>query len=187
MLLRRLATRPRELVEVLDGTMVFADLSGFTRLSERLARQGGEGGEGGEQLVDAVNVCFSALLGDAYRRGGSLLKFGGDAMLLWFDGEEHASRACAAAAAMRRTLPQVGRIRAGTREVVLRMSVGVHSGRYAMFLVGGSHRELLIGGRATSTVVGMEDLASARQILVSRDTAARLPRRCLGVPVGDGL
>ena len=33
------------LVETLDGTMVFADVSGFTRLSERLARKGQEGAE----------------------------------------------------------------------------------------------------------------------------------------------
>ena len=95
MLLGRLAKPADELVETLDGTMVFADVSGFTRLSERLARKGKEGAE---YLVDAINVCFSALLDDAYARGGSLLKFGGDAMLLWFAGDEHAVRACASAA-----------------------------------------------------------------------------------------
>ena len=90
--------------------MVFADVSGFTRLSERLARKGKEGAE---HLVDAINACFSALLADAYERGGSLVKFGGDAMLLWFCGDGHALRACACGSAMRRTLREVGRIRAG--------------------------------------------------------------------------
>jgi len=56
MLLGRLAKPADELVETLDGTMVFADVSGFTRLSERLARKGKEGAE---YLVDAINVCFS--------------------------------------------------------------------------------------------------------------------------------
>ena len=183
MLLGRLAKPADELVETLDGTMVFADVSGFTRLSERLARKGKEGAE---YLVDAINVCFSALLEDAYVRGGSLLKFGGDAMLLWFAGDEHAVRACASASAMRRTLRDVGRIRAGASDVVLRMSVGVHSGSYAMFLVGGSHRELLIGGDGTTTVVEMESLASAGQILVSPQVAALLPGSCLGAEIGSG-
>jgi class 3 adenylate cyclase/predicted ATPase len=173
-----------EFAEMLDGTMVFADVSGFTKLSERLARTGKEGAE---HLVDAINACFSALLGDAYARGGSLLKFGGDAMLLWFEGDDHVLRACAAAADMRRTLREVGRIRAGGGEVVLRMSVGVHRGSYAMFLVGGSHRELLIGGRGATTVVAMEGLASAGQILVSADTASALPPGCLGAEVGSGI
>jgi class 3 adenylate cyclase/tetratricopeptide (TPR) repeat protein len=184
MLLGRLAKPGGELVETLDGTMVFADVSGFTRLSERLARKGREGAE---HLVDAINACFSALLADAYAHGGSLLKFGGDAMLLWFAGDRHAARACASASAMRKTLRDVGRISAGGSEVVLRMSVGIHSGSYAMFLVGSSHRELLIGGSASSTVVVMEGLAGAGQILLSPETAAMLPRSCLGAPVGTGV
>jgi class 3 adenylate cyclase len=48
------------------------------------------------------------------------------------------------------------------------MSAGVHSGRYDMFLVGGSHREYLIAGPAASTVVEMEGAAQAGQIVVSR-------------------
>ena len=184
MLLERLAEFDDSLAKRLEGTVVFADVSGFTRLSERLARKGREGAE---HLVDAINACFSALLADASSRGGSLLKFGGDAMLLWFDGDDHALRACGSAAAMRRTLRDVGRIRAGASDVVLRMSVGVHSGAYAMFLVGGSHRELLIGGSATTTVVEMEALASAGQILVSPETAGLLPRGCVGGAVGSGV
>ena len=85
-------------------------------------------------------------------------------------------RACASAVAMRRTLREVGRIRAGASDVVLRMSVGVHSGDYAMFLVGGSHRELLIGGPAATTVVAMEGLASAGQILRQPQTRGNVCR-----------
>ncbi len=184
MLLGRLTRPADQLVETLEGTMVFADVSGFTRLSERLARKGKEGAE---HLVDAINACFSALLAEAYECGGSLVKFGGDAMLLWFWGDGHALRACDSASAMRRTLRDVGRIRAGASDVVLRMSVGVHSGPYEMFLVGGSHRELLIGGSSTTTVVAMEGLASAGQILLSPETAAALPRGCQGAELGSGI
>ena len=82
---------------------------------------------------------------------------------------------------MRRTLREVGRIRAGASDVVLRMSVGVHSGTYAMFLVGGSHRELLIGGPAAThggrdggPGLGRADPAQPGH---RRAAAARLPRR----------
>ena len=50
-----------------------------------------------------------------------------------------------------------------------------------------SHRELLIGGRGATTVVAMEGLASAGQILLSPETASVLPRACLGAEVGSGL
>ena len=61
------------------------------------------------------------------------------------------------------------------------MSVGVHTGTYSMFLVGGSHRELLIGDPRASQVVAMESVASAGQILLQpgdvRAAAGQLPRR----------
>jgi class 3 adenylate cyclase/tetratricopeptide (TPR) repeat protein len=183
-LLRRLASDPDALVRTLDGTVVFVDISGFTRLSERLARFGKEGAE---HLTDTINSCFSALLADAYANGGSLLKFGGDALLLWYDGAEHPARACSSAVAMRRTLRSVGRIRAGAGNIVLRMSVGVHSGAYDMFLVGGSHREYVISGPAATEVVAMEAAASAGQILLSPATAALLPDRCRGERLGPGV
>ena len=183
-LLRHLVAAPDELARTLEGTVVFTDLSGFTRLSERLARSGREGAE---HLVDTINSCFSALLADAYAYGGSMLKFGGDALLLFFDGDEHPLRACAAACEMRTTLRRVGRIRAGTSNVVLRMSVGVHSGTYETFLVGGSHREYLICGPAASAVVAMEAGASSGQILLSSQTAELLPAACLGTESGSGV
>ena len=41
------------------------------------------------------------MLAVAYDNGGSLLKFGGDALLLWFDGDGHAARAARATVLMR--------------------------------------------------------------------------------------
>jgi class 3 adenylate cyclase/tetratricopeptide (TPR) repeat protein len=183
-LLTRLATAPKELVQTVEGTVVFADVSGFTRLSERLARVGKEGAE---HLVDTINACFSALLADAHAHGGSLLKFGGDALLLWFEGTDHAIRACASAALMRSTLRRVGRIDTGAGKVVVRISVGVHSGWFETFLVGDSNREYLIAGPAASRAVAIEAAAATGQILMSRETAAMLPRNCLGRAAAPGV
>ncbi len=183
-LLKHLEEAPDQQVRSLEATVVFADVSGFTRLSERLARAGKEGAE---QLTDAINTCFSALLADAYEMGASLIKFGGDALLLWFDGEDHAARACTAAVAMRQTLRELSGDRTGPIKVGLRISIGIHSGTYETFLVGGSHHEYLIAGPAASTAVTMESVASAGQILVSKATAQLLPPNCLGAPLGPGL
>ena len=90
LLLRHLDETPDAAVRRFDGTLVFIDVSGFTQLSERLARQGREGAE---RLADAIGRCFTTLLTVAYECGGGLLKFGGDALLLLFDGDGHAERA----------------------------------------------------------------------------------------------
>ena len=183
-LLKHLEQAPDEKVRSLEATVVFADVSGFTRLSERLARAGKEGAE---QLTDAINTCFTALLAEAYERGASLIKFGGDALLLWFDGDDHPARACTAAVAMRQTLRDLSSKRIGAIKVGLRISIGIHSGVYETFLVGGSHGEYVIAGPAASTAVTMESVASAGQILVSAATAELLAQNTLGAPLGPGV
>ena len=83
---------------VLDGSTVFADISGFTKLSERLDRIGLEGAE---QVTEVIGNAFNRLLGPAYAYGGTLVKFGGDALLLAYRHEDHELRAASAALEMR--------------------------------------------------------------------------------------
>ena len=167
-----------------DGTVAFVDISGFTKLSEKLARKGREGAE---QITEAIGRSFDAILHVAYENGGSLLKFGGDALLLWFQREGHVPRACRATVLMRRVLRDVGRIEVPGAKVTLRMSQGVHTGRFHFFAVGASHLELLPAGPAWSRAVAMEHEAHAGEILISPETAALLPRSCVGETKGPGV
>ncbi len=166
-----------------DGTIAFVDVSGFTKLSEALAKHGKIGAE---ELAATIGQCFAPLLDIAYANGGRLLKFGGDALLLLFSGQEHQARACRAAFEMRRALRVVGRLTVLGHKVTLRMSVGIHSGLFDMFLVGRSHRELVVAGPAASATVAMESAADAGEILVSPATAAALATGDLGLAKGDG-
>src|SRR5215469_11556456 len=75
---------------IAEGSAALVDISGFTQLSEQLARKGREGAE---QITDAIGGSFASILSVAYQNGGCLLKFGGDALLLWFRGEGHVERA----------------------------------------------------------------------------------------------
>src|SRR6185437_16941080 len=175
---------PSERHRVVDGTLAFVDISGFTRLTERLA---GKGKIGAEEMSNLLDVTFAALLGVAYDYGAWLVKWGGDAVLLLFEGEQHAERACTAAHAMRRSLRQVGRLKTSVGEVTLRMSIGIHSGEFDFYLVGSLHRELVITGPGPTQTADMEAAASAGEIVVSRSTAAHLRARTLGDPRGDGV
>jgi class 3 adenylate cyclase/tetratricopeptide (TPR) repeat protein len=179
-----LADDPDTQCREVDGTVVFVDISGFTKLSEKLARSGKEGAE---ELADAIGSCFARLLAVAYGNGGGLIKFGGDALLLLFTGQDHPASACRAAVGMRRALRQIGRIETSGGKVGLKMSVGVHSGTFHFFLVGGSHRELMVTGPAATVTASMEGTAEAGEILVSPATAAALPARILGAPKGPGI
>ena len=85
----------------LDATLAFFDISGFTTLSERLASHGRIGAE---VLTDVLNLVFGSMMDAGYASGGSLLKFGGDALLMLFEGDDHVGRACSAAVEMRSAL-----------------------------------------------------------------------------------
>src|SRR6266480_3581218 len=168
----------------LEGTLAFVDISGFTAMSERLAQLGKLGAE---EVTEVMNFVFARLLDVAYAHGGGLLKFGGDALLLFFSGEDHATHACDAAFGMRKALRELGLPQTSVGPVTLKMHVGIHSGSFDFFLVGESHRELLLAGSGVTTTVEMEGGAEAGEILVSEPTAAVLPARLFAEPKEGGL
>ena len=181
-----LRTTPEAPHRSVDGTLAFVDISGFTRLTERLARKGKVGAE---EMSDLLDATFAALLAVAYEDGAGLVKWGGDAVLLLFDGPQHAARACRAAHRMRATMREVGRLDTSAGRVTLRMSVGVHSGQVDFFLVGdpAQHRELIVSGPAATLTAAMEATADAGQVAISAATAALLEPGVLGAPVEHGF
>ena len=90
-----------------EGTLCFIDISGFTNLSERLAMRGRIGVE---ELTEVLNRVFGTMLGIAFARRGTLLKFGGDALLLLFDGPDHPVQAACAAVEMRTALREATKV-----------------------------------------------------------------------------
>src|SRR3954452_23917678 len=181
--LEGLRDAPAERHRALPGTMAFVDVSGFTAMSERLAPKGRLGAE---EVTDVMSATFARLLGVAYELGGGLVKLGGDALLLFFDGDAHAARACAAAWGMRDSLDALGPLETSVGPVELKMHVGIHSGDFDFFLVGSRHRELIVTGPDAVVTVEMEDTAEAGEIAVSDATAAHLAAATLGDRKGEG-
>ena len=167
-----------------DGSLVFADISGFTALTERLARRGKVGAE---EMSEALNAVFSDILAAADDEGADLVKWGGDAVLLFVEGPGHAARAVRAAHGLRARLRAFGPVRTESGAVRLRMSVGVHSGAVDFYLVGSDehHRELLVAGPAVSRCVRLEGIADAGQVAVSSETLEWIGRRHAGSPLGE--
>ena len=113
--------------------MVMADLSGFTALSERLAHLGDEGSE---RLTDIINSFFEKMLKTAASYGGDTQTFGGDAILLLFDGPGHAGRAVAASLAMLRQVERAAAVDSGGDKAKIGMSVGAHSAPFLLAAAG---------------------------------------------------
>ena len=181
---QHLVDHPEQRAWTAEGTAVFVDVSGFTKLSEQLASRGREGAE---HIAEVIGRSLGAVLTVAYDAGGSLLKFGGDALLLWFQDDGHVERACRATLAMRHELESVGRISLPGAEVELQMSQGLHTGAFHFFAVGGSHLEFLPTGPGWTELVAMETAATAGEILASPAVAQAIPAGWLGAPKPPGV
>jgi class 3 adenylate cyclase/tetratricopeptide (TPR) repeat protein len=158
------------------GSLLFADLSGFTAFSEHLSALGKQGAE---EVSAVVNQLFGALIAEVRSHRGTLLKFGGDALTAFFDssllGAAHAAAAAHAALAMQQRMNDFAAVptRMGTFRLALR--VGVHSGELFAAEVGDrSHIELVVTGPEVNRVARAQEIAAPSEVVVSDQTAALL-------------
>ena len=163
----------------LDGTLLFVDVAGFTALSERLSVLGKAGAE---ELTDLLDGAFARLLAAAYEDGGSLLSFGGDALLLFFHGPSHQQRAAHAAGVIKRRPAEMGVLETSVGGVRLKLSMGAHSGRFLFLVTGEDSRVVLLLGPDATATVRLEQQATAGQVRVGPALAAAVPES-----VRDGL
>ena len=179
MMLRRRA--PTDWVEF-DGTLAFFDISGFTKLTERLA---GLGRAGAEHINDVLNTVFTGLIDEVFRHGGDVLEFGGDAMVVLFDGADHERRAAVATARMFKFL-DADKVRTPVGDVRLGMSCGLASGSQAYYLVGATRKAALVAGPVSTAMARLEAAANAGEALVDGRIADALPHGWTNVRRGDG-
>ncbi len=168
----------------LDGTLLFVDVAGFTALSERLAKQGRAGAE---ELTDLLDGAFARLLSAAYEDGGSLLSFGGDALLLFFQGPDHSRRAAHAAGVIKRKPAELGTIPTSAGPVRLKLSMGAHSGRFLFLVAGADSRVVLLLGPDVTATVRLEQRATAGQVYLGPSLAAAVPEAVGPVDEGGAL
>ncbi|MBN1483798.1 MAG: zinc ribbon domain-containing protein, partial [Chloroflexia bacterium] len=125
-----------------QGVFLFGDVSGFTPLSERLKTLGQAGAE---LIAEIINRLFSRLVEVLFSHGGTLLKFGGDALLGYFaaDTDEEmaagALRAVQAALAMQDVMGEFAEIDAAGEKRSLRIKCGLSAGRYFAAHIGTEH------------------------------------------------
>lgn len=171
----------RERHRTVDATVVFADVSGFTPLTERLSQAGKVGAE---QLTEIINGAFTEMLSVARLEDGDLVSFGGDAQLLLFTGDEHARRALTAAHEMQAALDTFQREHS---PVPLAMSVGVATGPVTMTIVGRTQREVLLIGPTMDLMAALEGVAEAGDVLASPATYELVEAACRGDAKGPGF
>src|SRR5512144_3083524 len=100
-----------DLPQAAAGAVLFADISGFTPLTEQLRERLGNR-RGAEALAVFLNQVYDALIAEVDRYGGSIIGFAGDAMTCWFSGEASAERAAACGFALLTAMRMVEQVTA---------------------------------------------------------------------------
>ena len=152
-----------------EATVLFVDLAGFTRLTERL---------GAERIVEVLNEYFDTVTEIISERNGVVTQFQGDAVLATFnvpvEDAKHADRAVAAASDI------IARIESGRfGNEALDVRIGVNTGSLIAGNVGGGGRQTYtVHGDAVNLAARLEAMNKelATRVLISASTAALLER-----------
>jgi class 3 adenylate cyclase len=152
-----------------EVTVLFADITGYTRLSSRLAP---------DRLDALVERYFGAFLDEIVRYGGDVNETAGDGLMVIFHEGDHPRAAVAAAAAIHRRAVELNTELAEDLEP-LAMHIGVNTGPASL---GATKIEGRAGTRWTYTASGMTTNIAARlaavaeggEIIVSEATRDRL-------------
>src|ERR1043166_655555 len=117
------------------GVALFADISGFTPLTEALARTLGPR-RGAEELTIHLNSVYQALIQEVDRYRGSVIAFAGDAITCWFQ-TDNGWNTTTCALAMQATMDQFSKVALPNGETVsLAVKIGIASGPIRRFVVG---------------------------------------------------
>ena len=168
----------RDMPDRVEGSALFADISGFTPLTEALANELGSQ-RGSEELTANLGRVFHAVIEELHRRGGDVIYFSGDAITCWLDGDD-GTRATAAGLAMQQAMAREGRITtpAGT-EVQLALKVAVAVGRARRFVVGDPQVQLIdvLAGAMIDDLAEAEHHADKGEVVLETAALAALEGR----------
>jgi class 3 adenylate cyclase/tetratricopeptide (TPR) repeat protein len=145
--------------KMLKGCLLFSDVSGFTALSERLAVLGPQGAE---HLTRFINQYFTTMIDIISWSNGTLLKFAGDATLVYFPEQEngdHIQWAARAGLRMLHAMKDFANIPTPLGPITLSMKLGLSAGSFLAASIGspkqGSLKRMeyaLIGTTVTQTL-----------------------------------
>lgn len=166
-------------MEEREVTLLFADISGFTLLTERLPP---------ERVVQLLDLFYRRMARIVLANGGTVDKFMGDAVMALFgaphDKPDDAERALKAALAMKAEFDRL--IEDWPDAPGCRLKVGLNTGRVLAGTVGGDDRlEYTAVGDAVNVAARLVQEAAPGQILVGSATLLCVNENFIATSLGS--
>ena len=148
-------------------TVLFADVRGFTRLSEHAPP---------ERVVQLLNRYFTAMTEIIFAHGGTLDKFIGDGLMALFGAPSvtprDAANALTAAVAMQRQMESLNADLRAAGLIEIGVGIGLHTGEATVGYIGSERRsEYTAIGDTVNLASRLESKALGGQILLSAAAA----------------
>src|SRR5712691_2269795 len=148
-------------------TILFADIRGFTRISEHAPP---------EKIVGLLNRYFSAMTDIIFAHGGTLDKYLGDGLMSLFGAPttkpQDANNALNAAVAMQRGIIGINQELKAEGFPEIGVGIGLHTGEVTVGYIGSERRsEYTAIGDTVNTASRLESNAKGGEILISDATA----------------
>lgn len=174
--------RPCPMAEPLEGALLFADISGYSRLAEKLAS---DSGAGVEELSVLLNEHFGVLIDLVHQHGGDILKFAGDAILVFWE-EDRTDPAIAVRRAARGAFAMQEHLQSSADGLELR--IGIASGAVVLMHVAssGEHREIVVAGPAMVELAALGAAMDPREVVITNRAWARLRGVAEGMMLENG-
>jgi class 3 adenylate cyclase/tetratricopeptide (TPR) repeat protein len=167
-----------------EAATIFADISGFTAMSEALGRIGGRGTE---ELSVLLNDYFGTLIALIESRGGIVGKLAGDALTVLFPVEgasasDAARRALWSALEMQAARGRFAKTETSAGTFRLELKVGVGFGNVLTTTVGlpDVRLEFVVAGRGVESCVEAEEHASPGEVVAHDDVLRLCPDTVVG-------
>lgn len=165
------AGRAADFEAPIEAALLFADISGFSKLARRLAERGSEGAE---QLTSILNTYFEQLLQVVEAHQCDVIAFAGDAVIGLLAGEslfECTTRAAHCGLEITQTLSNYDI----SDDVQLSIRVSVGAGQISVQAVGDAHnRQLLLVGPALQQIRTADHAAQPGDTVLSAEAAQLL-------------
>ncbi|MBE0681997.1 MAG: AAA family ATPase [Anaerolineales bacterium] len=157
------------------GAVLFADLSGFTKITSDLSIHLGPK-RGAEELNRQLDPIYTELIGAVHNYGGSVVDITGDGLTCWFN-EDSGERAASCAAVMQGIMEQFKVIKIPSiSSFTLGIKITISVGAVQRFLVGDPAIQLLeaLAGRELLRVVRAQELIHSGEIAVYEEVFGRI-------------